>query len=82
MQATTFIKGDSQYSPLFRSPKLLQLLPKLANLELGSIVLINLSINTLTSSLVASSSAVGSKGKTKLNSEVERSVRYCLVDKA
>jgi hypothetical protein len=60
----------------------LQLLPKLANLELGSIVLINRSINTRTSSFVANSSAVGKRGSTKLKREVERSVRYCRVERA
>lgn len=63
-------------SPEFLNPKLLQLLPKLANLLLGSIVLISRSISPRTSSFVASSSAVGRSGSTKLKSEVERSVRY------
>jgi hypothetical protein len=71
-----------RHSPLFLNPKLLQLLPKLANLELGSIVLINRSINTRTSSFVANSSAVGKRGSTKLKREVLRSVRYCRVERA
>jgi hypothetical protein len=76
------LKQERRHSPLFLNPKLLQLLPKLANLELGSIVLINRSINTRTSSFVANSSAVGKRGSTKLKREVERSVRYCRVERA
>ncbi len=62
--------------PLFLNPKLLQLLPKLINLLLGSMVFINLSIKTRTSSFVANSSDVGNRGNTKENSDVDRSDRY------
>jgi len=60
----------------FLSPNELQLLPKLNNLELGSMVFISLSMRTLTSSFVASSSVVGNNGRTKEKSEVDRSVKY------